>query len=105
MKLTLFILSLVLIIGGTNEGFAQVASSLSNEVQPFHISDHPATAVYTPLQSGGSFTVGTGEQPLWQFVQPAQEPLGDVARRYREEWKNAPKSKVRLEKVCISKTY
>jgi len=96
MKLTLFILSLVL-IGGMNEGFAQV-SSLSNEVQPFHMSDHPATAVYVPLQSGGSFTVGTGEQPLWQFAQPAQEPLGDVARRYREEWKNAPKSKVRLER-------
>ena len=97
MKLTLFILSLVLIIGGTNEGFAQV-SSLSNEVQPFHMSDHPATAVYIPLQSGGSFTVGTGEQLLWQFVQPAQEPLGDVARRYRAEKENAPKSKVRLEK-------
>jgi len=98
MKMILFLLSLVLIIGGTNGASAQVASGVSNEVQPFHMSDHPATAVYTPLQSGGSFTVGTGEQPLWQFAQPAQEPLGDVARRYRAEHGNAPKSKVRLEK-------
>ena len=97
MKLT-FILSLVLIIGGTNDGFTQVASSLSSEVQPFHMSEHPATAVYTLLQSGGGFTVSTGEQPLSQFPQTVQEPLGDVARRYRAESKNAPKSRIRLEK-------
>ena len=91
MKILLFILASVY-------ASAQVASGVSNEVQPLQMSGHPATAINVTLSTGGSFTVGTGEQPLWQFEQPVQEPLGDVARRYREEWKNAPKSKVRLER-------
>jgi hypothetical protein len=90
MKLLLFVLV-------STMALAQAASSLSSEVQPFHMMEHPATAVYVILPSGGSITVGTGEQPLWQFAQPAQEPLGTVARRYREEHKDAPKSKIQME--------
>jgi hypothetical protein len=91
MKLILFVLATAAL------SMAQAASSLSSEVQPFRMMEHPATAAYVILPSGGSITVGTGEQPLWQFAQPAQESLGTVARRYREEHKDAPKSKIRME--------
>ena len=38
----------------------------------------------TTLVGGGSITVASGEQPLWQFgSDKVEEPLGDVARRYR----------------------
>jgi len=93
MKLVIFILASALTIS------AQVASGISNEVQPLQMSGHPATASIVILQAGGSYAVATGEQPIWQFPTGViQEPLGDVARRYRAEKENAPKSKIRLEK-------
>lgn len=72
---------------------------LSNEVQPFHISDHVNRATHQSvapeqsLLSQNSITVADGERPVTDFaVNEISEPLGDAARRLRAEHEGVKKA-------------
>jgi len=83
------------------------AATLSNQVTPLQMPDHPQHASYTSMASessiiGGSsntYTYAQGERPLWEFGPISQPtPLGDIARAYRKEKVTAKKAEIILEK-------
>jgi hypothetical protein len=81
--------------------FGQVGSVLSNNPQPTELPEHPAHASQhamadsTNLRGSGDYSVGQGEQPLWEFGPVKEEPsLGEVARAYRKDHEMAKKATV-----------
>jgi hypothetical protein len=87
--------------------FSQTAASLSNQVTPVVIVDHPQHASYnrmaceSPLVGGGpdTYSYAQGERPLWEFGPVSVPvPLGDVARAYRKDKQTAKKAGIVLEK-------
>ena len=83
------------------------ASSLSSQVVPILIVDHPQHASYnrmaseSPLVGGAAdtYSYAQGERPLWEFGPVSQPvPLGDVARAYRKDRQTAKKAGVVFEK-------
>ena len=102
---TLLVLAVVLCCA---TAFGQIGvATLSNQVTPLQIVDHPMHASYThltnetPLVGGASdtYSYAQGERPLWEFG-PVSETvsLGDVARAYRKEKLTAKKAEMVLEK-------
>lgn len=73
------------------------AQAVGSSVQPvtgptYSVPDHPQHASYTPMRNetsllGSTITVAQGERPMSDFPgdEPYVEPLGTVAREYREE--------------------
>lgn len=104
MKTTLFALFILC----AASAFAQVGSSVSSQVQPLAMADHPQHAELhdmgqeRPLVGGrtDTYTYAQGERPLWEFgpVGPPPTPLGDVARAYRKEKMAAKKAEIIFEK-------
>ena len=79
---------------------AQVGSVLSNEVQPIQPISHPQHASQQSMSVErdlliSSFPVSArGERPLWEFASAKPEiPLGDIAKMFREQRMELPKSK------------
>jgi hypothetical protein len=82
-------------------------ASLSNQVTPIQIVDHPQHASQTPMAcehplvgaASDAYAYAQGERPLWEFG-PVSEPvsLGDVARAYRKAKVTAKKAELVLEK-------
>jgi hypothetical protein len=75
------------------------ASVLNNQPIILTLPSHPEHAAYLPmgqeqnLRERSAFTFGKGEQPLWQFAPVTnEEPLGDIARAFREEHAKAKKA-------------
>ena len=75
---------------------AQTSATLSSTYQP---ADHAQTASHQSLQSertlvSDSVVTASGEMPLADVQLPAvyEEPLGDVARRYRRMSRDAQAS-------------
>jgi hypothetical protein len=103
MKITL----IVLFILCAAAAFGQNAAVIPAQPQPLVFTDHPlhaephAMAMERPIAgtSADYYSYAQGEQPLWQFG-PVTEPvpLGDVARKYRQEKLTAKKSAIVLEK-------
>jgi hypothetical protein len=95
-------LVLFLFVGGLL-AHAQIGGS---SVQPvngpsYSVPDHPMHAEQHDLRpevsliGGGSYTYAQGERPLWEFGgYAAPTPLGDVARRYREEHAKVEKAQI-----------
>jgi len=93
---------------GSVAAFSQTgASSLSNQVMPVQMVDHPQHASYNRMASesplvGGpaeTYSYAQGERPLWEFGPVSQPvPLGDVARAYRKDKQTAKKAGIVLEK-------
>jgi hypothetical protein len=86
---------------GATAVLAQSANGtvLTNEVQPFRISDHvnratqQSVAAEQSLLSQNSITVAEGERPVSEFaVAEVSEPLGDAARRLKQEHAGAKKA-------------
>jgi hypothetical protein len=72
--------------------------------RPVSFNDHPQHASYVILPYGGGTTVASGEQ-ISNFPSPALPlSLGEVAREYRIEHQNVPKSKYIWEGLCSLKT-
>lgn len=88
--------------------FGQVGgSAISSQPNEFHMSGNPEHASPHALGEehslvggmGGTYTVMSGERPLWEFGPVKEEvPLGDVARAYREEKKAVRKAEITFEK-------
>lgn len=88
-KLTLLFLTLV----AAPFASGQSSASLTSTYQP---ASHTATASFQSVQSGVSLiannvTIAAGEMPLSDVPLPPahEEPLGNVARRYRQLPKDA----------------
>lgn len=92
MKTTL----LALLFLCTTAAFGQTASVISNEPQPIQLSSHQQHASQQSMQSEQSLLATTGnynnansrgERPLWEVgaKPPAEVPLGDVARAFRNQ--------------------
>jgi hypothetical protein len=90
-------------------GHAQVGMSSGQQAptQPtYSVPDHPQHADQgTPrpevsLLGNNTITYAQGERPTWEFGPsgPPPTPLGDVARRYREEHAKAEKATIIFEK-------
>jgi hypothetical protein len=103
MKTTL----IVLFIFCAAAAFGQTAGVLPNQPQIIELPDHPqhaaphAMATEQSIVGGASdtYTVATGERPLWEFGPVKEEPsLGDVARAYRKEKMTAKKAEIIFEK-------
>jgi len=104
---TLLIASASLILSSA-AAFGQAgASSLSSQVTPLEMADHPQHAEYAkmacekPLVGGGfdTYSYERGERPLWEFGPVSRPvPLGDVARAYRKDRVSAKKAEKVLEK-------
>lgn len=103
MKTTLF--ALLLLCAAT--GFGQVGSAISNEPQILNIPSHQEHASQHGLQSEQSLLFTTysdhsarGERPLWEAgaKPPAEIPLGDIARMFRNEHAASRKAVKRLDK-------
>lgn len=86
---------------GATAALAQSAGGtvLSNDVQPFRINDHvnratqQSVAPEQSLLSQNSITVADGERPVSEFaVAQVVEPLGDAARRLRQEHEGVKKA-------------
>ncbi len=85
---------------GATAALAQSNGSvLNSDVQPFRISDHvnratqQSVAGEQSLLSQNSITVAEGERPLSEFaVAQVVEPLGDVARRLKQEHESVKKA-------------
>jgi hypothetical protein len=67
----------------------------------YSVPDHPMHAEQHDLRpevsliGGSSYTYAQGERPLWEFGgYAAPLPLGDVARRYREEHAKVEKAQI-----------
>lgn len=98
---------LILLILCSAMAFAQVGGSASANPQPLQMSGNPRhaephdMATESPLVGGrpNTYTVYSGERPLWEFG-PVSEPvpLGDVAREYRKQKMNAKKAEFVFEK-------
>jgi hypothetical protein len=80
--------------------FGQIGSVLSNEVQPIQPISHPqhaapqAMSAERDLLIPSTFTSGRGERPLWEFASATPEiPLGDIAKIFRQERVQLPKSR------------
>jgi hypothetical protein len=103
MKITL----LAFLILCSAVALGQTAGSISGQVQPVRIPDHPQHAQQQGLASEvslvgggpGTYSYAQGERPLWEFG-PVSEPvpLGDVARAFRKEKVNARKAGIIFEK-------
>jgi hypothetical protein len=92
---------------GAVAAFGQTAPSLSSQVTPIQMSDHPQHATYnrmaseSPLVGAGpdTYSYAQGELPLWELGPLSQPvPLGDVARAYRKERQTAKKAGIVFEK-------
>jgi hypothetical protein len=102
MKITLFMLFLLVATGA----FGQAVGAISSEAHMTQIPDHPqhaeqhALAAEHSLVGGGSVTYAQGERPLWEFgpVSQPPTPLGDVARAFRKEKLAVKKAGIVLEK-------
>jgi hypothetical protein len=90
MKTTL----IALIFLCASAAFGQNAGIISNEPQPLQMSSHQSHATQQSVQSEQSLLATTysnssarGERPLWEAgaKPPAETPLGDVARKLRNE--------------------
>ena len=90
---------------GATAAFGQ--GSISGQVAPLQIADHPQHASLTPMASehplvGGAadnYSYAHGERPLWEFGPVCEPtPLGDVARAYGKEKLAAKKAEVVFEK-------
>ncbi len=98
---------LVLFILCSALAFGQLAGSASPNAQPLQMTGNPQhaqqhdMATESPLVGGrpNTYTVYSGERPLWEFG-PVSEPvpLGDVAREYRKQKMNAKKAEFVFEK-------
>jgi hypothetical protein len=87
-------------------GLLSHAQAVGTSVQPvmgpsYSVPDHPSHANYADLRpevsliGGNSYTYAQGERPMSDFPSDKREtPLGDVARQYREDHKNADKATI-----------
>lgn len=103
MKITLFMLFLLVAAGA----FGQAVGGVSSEAHMTQIPDHPqhadrhSLAVEQSLVGGGSVSYARGERPLSDFGPVSQQPptpLGDVARAFRKEKLAVKKAGIVLEK-------
>ena len=83
------------------------ASTLSSQVTPLQMAEHPQHASYSemarenPIVGGGyeTYSYERGERPLWEFGPASQPvPLGDVARAYRKDRVSTKRAEKVLEK-------
>jgi hypothetical protein len=96
----------VLCMFAANSAHAQASAAvLSNTPQPLTMQDHVqhatqhAMAQESSLLNNFTYTYAKGEVPLAEVGSlPYEVPLGDIARSYRQEHKNAPKAVVKFEK-------
>ena len=97
MKLTLF----ALLILCATAAFGQAgASVISSESQPFQIPSHQQHASPSFMKSEQTLLIASGsvyehgERPLWEAAgkAPAEVPLGDIARLFRNEHALAKKA-------------
>jgi len=84
----------------------QNVGSISSQVQPVYVPDHPQHATqhamaaeHSLVGSTEAYSYAQGERPLWEFG-PFSEPtpLGDVAREVRKEKLTAKKATIIFEK-------
>jgi hypothetical protein len=104
MKTTLFAL---LFLCATAAFGQSVGAAVSNEPQPIQMPSHEQHASQQALQAEQSLLITSysnssarGERPLWEAgaKPPAEVPLGDVARRLRNQHATARKAVKSLEK-------
>lgn len=83
----------------------QAGTSVSAQPQVYSFESHPEHASRQPLaqeqhlNGGELFTYAQGERPLWEVATLTHEvPLGDVARRFRQEHLAAKKAVKSLQK-------
>lgn len=99
---------LILIVFCTAAALGQTAGVISSQPQvvqimgnPLHAETKPMATEH-PLVGGGpsTYTVASGERPLWEFgpVSEGPSPLGDVAREYRREKQSSKKAAITVEK-------
>lgn len=107
-KLIVFAIpTMLLLMFATSTASAQVGGVISNQVQILELPDHPLhaepheMAIEHPLvgQGPNTYTYAKGERPLSDFPNPEQvEPLGDIARAYRQQKLAAKKATTILNK-------
>lgn len=103
MKTTL----VVLFVFCAAVAFGQVGASINSYSQPIQMSGTPQHAIQHEMAEqhslvggmNGTYTVASGERPLWEFG-PVSEPvpLGDVARAFRKEKLAVKKAEIVFEK-------
>jgi hypothetical protein len=104
MKTTLIALFFLCTTAALAQSGAGTAA-LSNEPYVFRVPSHDARASQQPMQLEQSLLVtvhntsAQGERPLWEVgaKPPAEIPLGDVARLYRDQHTTVRKARKVLE--------
>ena len=106
MKLTFVLLCLLC----ASAAFGQAVSAQPSYAQPLVMPDHPQHASQHELAQPqdlfehSSYTYAKGELPLSDFVHPSEpEPLGDIARAYRNEHASVKKAGFVFEKYVATK--
>ncbi len=99
MKTTLFVLCLLCAtaaLGQSASSVATMASTFQVTSHPEHASPHALAQEQSLLEGpGAGFVYAQGERPLWEFASTAQEvPLGDIARKLREQRDTTKKARV-----------
>ena len=96
------VLTVVFLFVAAMFSHAQVSGGQQAPTGPtYSVPDHPAHANYGDLRPetsllGSGVTVAHGERPLSDFpsIYKVETTLGDVAREFREEHKNAEKAQI-----------
>jgi len=83
-------------------GHCQNIGNVNSQIRPQYFAEHPLQATQHMLPSDGSTYVAQDERTSGFNAAP-EVSLGQFARQYREEHKNAPKAKFVWEGQCISK--
>ena len=106
MKSLLVTLLLTFTFLAVPAALGQNVGSISSQVQPVYVPDHPQHATqhamaaeHSLVGSTEAYSYAQGERPLWEFG-PFSEPtpLGDVAREVRKEKLTAKKATIIFEK-------
>ncbi len=92
-------LLLTVCLFGAVSAVAQNGTLIDNQAHPIQMNEHPVRAAQQPLTTEQTlliqnpFTYAHGERPMWEFATNAPvEPLGDIARRLKEDHTVAKKS-------------
>lgn len=90
MKMSLFVFCLLLATSAFGQ-YSVGGSARSAQPMILELPSNPAHASYTPLAAetsvvgGTGYAVAQGDRPAWDFPQPPQVSLGEVARELRKE--------------------
>ena len=96
MKKILLVLGLIL----TAAAFGQYGGGNYANGPQYWPSSHPAHASYAPIAqeqsliANSAYSSAQGERPASDFPQPAQKPLGDIARELKKQHAQVKKARV-----------